>query len=266
MKTTVLMYHDVIRGGDSDASGFRGAGPARYKLEWSHFVDHLDELERTMRRAPETAEDLLAGRADAGSWSLTFDDGGWSALGIGEELAKRGWRGHFFVGTDFVATPGFLTAEAIRALSSMNQLIGSHSCSHPARMSSLSPAELRGEWSRSIEVLSEILDRRVSIASVPGGYYSKEVARAAAAAGIEALYTSEPVRTVRSTDGCLVVGRYPVLRGASSRRVVAVACGSRLPWLRRRAVWRGGKVLKRIGGENYLKVRAAVFARRRARA
>ena len=39
---------------------------------------------------------------------ITFDDGGASALAAGEELARRSWRGHFFIATDLVGRPGYL--------------------------------------------------------------------------------------------------------------------------------------------------------------
>ena len=262
LKSTVLMYHDVVEPGGSDASGFPGAGPARYKLEWKEFLEHLDALERVTTRGPDTVEALIERRTDPGSWSLTFDDGGSSALRIGEQLAGRGWRGHFFVTTDFIGTPGFLTAGEIERLSEMGHVIGSHSCSHPRRMSSCSPSQLLHEWSSSVDVLSEIVGRRVSAASLPGGYYASSIAKAAHAAGITVLYTSEPERTARSSDGCLVIGRYPVLHGMPPARVADVVLGRRLPWLRRRASWGAAKVAKAVGGELYPKARAALLERR----
>ena len=263
VKSSVLMYHDVVRG-DSDASGFPGAGPARYKLEWERFVEHLQALERATPGVPDTVETFLERCAGPGSWSLTFDDGGSSALGIGEELARRRWRAHFFVTTDFIGDPGFLTPGDVRNLSDMGHVIGSHSCSHPTRMSACSPTELRDEWGRSVEVLSELVGRQVTTASVPGGYFASGVATAAAAVGISALYTSEPVRAVRSTNGCLVIGRYAALRGTPASTVVDVALGRPLPWLRRRATWDAAKLAKAIGGELYPKARRAWLARRDA--
>lgn len=260
LKTTVLMYHDVIRGGDPDASGFPGSAAARYKLGWEQFIEHLD-LFATTARQPGTVDLLVGGRALAGSWSLTFDDGGASAFDVGEELARRGWQGQFFISTDFIGRRAFLAPEGIRALSGMGHVIGSHSCSHPSRMSSRSSTDLLDEWRRSVELLSELVGQRVSVASVPGGYYSKAVARAAAAAGIEALYTSEPVRAVRSIEECLVIGRYAMVRGVSARTAADVLAGRRLPWLRRQAAWNVRKAAKAAGGGTYPRVRAALLAR-----
>src|SRR5256885_8018335 len=48
---------------------------------------------------PELVTDLEIDRP-ARHVLLTFDDGGRSAVHIGDELAARGWKGHFFIVTD----------------------------------------------------------------------------------------------------------------------------------------------------------------------
>src|SRR5436189_253666 len=84
-----------------------------------------------------------------------------------------------------------LTAPQIRDLHKKGHVIGSHSCSHPPRISSLSPGAIFEEWSKSIQQLSEITGEPVWTASVPAGYYSSRVGKAAAEAGIRALFHSE---------------------------------------------------------------------------
>jgi saccharopine dehydrogenase-like NADP-dependent oxidoreductase len=59
-------------------------------------------------------------------------------------------------------------------------------------MSKLSWAELLREWKESCAKLSDILQEPVVTASVADGYYSRKVGKAAAAAGIQVLFTSEP--------------------------------------------------------------------------
>lgn len=262
MKTSILLYHDVIRGGDPHASGFPGATAARYKVDWGAFVEHLDALERVTAGPPDVIDDLLAGRAAGKSWSITFDDGGSSALAAGEELARRSWRGHFFCVSDLVGRSGFIGVEEITALRRMGHVIGSHSRSHPARISALPWPDLVQEWRASAERLGALLGEPVLSAAVPGGYYSPVVARAAAAAGVTALVTSEPVRRARSVDGCLVVGRHAVRRTTPAATVAQAAAGRRKPWLRQRAAWSVAKAAKAVGGESYVKARAALLARR----
>jgi len=51
-------------------------------------------------------------------------------------------------------------------------------------MARCSWAQLQDEWSRSTSVLADIVGHPVTLASIPGGDYGDNVARAAAAAGI----------------------------------------------------------------------------------
>jgi peptidoglycan/xylan/chitin deacetylase (PgdA/CDA1 family) len=260
MKLQTLMYHDVVEHGRFDASGFPGAGPARYKLGWSAFVDQLDRIGELTGQPPATAEDILAGRA-AGRWAITVDDGGESSLRMGQELSRRGWSGMFFVTTGRIGEPAFLAPEAIRELRSMGHELGSHSRSHPPRLSACSPAQILDEWRSSAADLADLLGSPVTTASVPGGYHSRRVVEAAEIAGIRILCTSEPVRTVRRADGCLVLGRFAVHRGVPPQ-TVAAASRDATPWLRQRAGWTARKAAKAVGGEAYIKARAAVLARR----
>jgi peptidoglycan/xylan/chitin deacetylase (PgdA/CDA1 family) len=255
VRTHALMYHDVVSD-DPDSSGFPGHGPASFKLRWEAFTAHLDGIEEEVVAAPALADDLLAAQANARSWSLTFDDGGSSALAVGEELARRGWRAHFFIVTSLIGQRGFVDGSAVGELRSMGHLIGSHSATHPKRMSSLSTAGLREEWRTSVGALSDLLGEQVRIASVPGGFYSGSVADAAADAGILALFTSEPVRTPRRVGACLVVGRLSVRRDTSSDEVARAASGARGPWLRQFAGWNLRKPLKVILGGRYEQVYA----------
>jgi Polysaccharide deacetylase len=247
-RSHALMYHDVVSG-DSDTSGFRGPEAARYKLSWKAFVSHLDAIGQSTDAPPLIIDELAC--AEPIFWSLTFDDGGASMLAVGEELARRSWRGHFFVATNLIGDPGFLDGPAIRELRQMGHMIGSHSVSHPRRMSSLPQDELRKEWQLSVAELSELLDERVHIASVPGGYYAKRVAEEAFKAGITTLFTSEPVRKLRWVRECLVIGRLSLLRSTSDREAAMAAAGHSSPWRRRYLGWNLRKPLKAIAGNRY---------------
>jgi peptidoglycan/xylan/chitin deacetylase (PgdA/CDA1 family) len=261
MKAITLLYHDVVEPGQDDASGFTGGSARRYKLEWPEFERHLRAVGATAS-PPIGVEDVLAGRSADQPLLLTFDDGGASARRIGEALAERGWRGHFLIPTDFLGRPGFLGRDDLLALADQGHVIGSHSCSHPDRMSACTYRRLLEEWTRSVALLAETLDAQVTVASVPGGYYSRRVARAASAAGIRALFTSEPVVRVRNVDGCAVFGRYSIIKGTSPRAAAQIACGR--PWLRARqsAGWNTRKLVKAVGGQTYVRSRNRLLNRR----
>lgn len=235
MSTPVLMYHDVVD--DADGSGFPGKHAGLYKLRRASFEKHL-----------------LAIRAAAPDTILTFDDGGVSFHStIGGMLEQYGWRGHFFITTDWIGQPGFCDCAQIRDLAGRGHIIGSHSCSHPPRMSALSPEEIEAEWRRSREALEEIIGVPVSTASVPGGYYSSTVAAAAARAGIRTLYTSEPTTRATRLDNCLILGRYAIQRDDSASKAAALAAGRWVPRAQQFVWWKTKKAMKYLGGDLYLR-------------
>jgi len=254
-----LMYHDVLSATHSP-SGRSGSGPDRYKLSWSLFLEHLERIEGAVAAAPIAVEHFGEATPPQ-SWALTFDDGGASALEVGEELARRGWRAYFFVTTGLVGTGGFVDAEAIRAVRGLGHVVGSHSVTHPDRMAALSASELDREWRGSVEALSDILGEEVRSASVPGGHYRRPVALAAARAGIATLFTSEPVRTARRVGSCLVLGRYSIRADTSAEVAAHVAAGHDGPWLRQYVAWNLKKPAKMLAAEPYDVIRRTVLAR-----
>lgn len=265
MMTSVvsIMYHDVVAAAaDPDASGFPGADAATYKLERKQFAEHLQAISERVPHGPIVIPELASWTGASAPLLITFDDGGISAYQpIADLLEARNWRGHFFVTTDYIDTPTFLNREQVRELHRRGHVIGSHSCSHPLRMSRCGWNELVQEWRASVEVLSDILDARVEVASVPGGHYSRKVAEAASLAGIKTLFTSEPTTGVERVGDCLVLGRYAIQRWTSTETAAALASNRIAPRLRQLLLWNAKKATKKLGGEYYLRVRKSLLAK-----
>jgi peptidoglycan/xylan/chitin deacetylase (PgdA/CDA1 family) len=254
------MYHDVVEAGRETSSGFRGSGAARYKLRPRAFRQHLDALARALTATPRTAAEFLADPPTP-SVLLTFDDGGSSAAElIADLLDERGWRGHFLVATDFMNTASFVSTQQVRLLHHRGHVIGSHSCSHPDRMACCPWEQLVYEWSRSCAILGDILGEPVTVASVPGGSYSRRVAEAASLAGIRVLFTSEPKTGVRQVNKCCVVGRYTIYEGTTAAAAAAIV--SRQPWRRlsQTVTWNVKKAAKAVGGRGYLVLRKRLLS------
>src|SRR5215468_8247518 len=207
-----LMYHDVVDHATHQMSGFGGADAALYKLEPDQFERHLAAISMAVSDGPILATDLMSNEAAPGKpWMITFDDGGASSYApIADRLEMIGWRAHFFITTDYIGAPAFMSREQIRDLHRRGHIIGSHSRSHPLRFAARPHAEMMREWSESVSALSELLGARVRIASVPGGQYSRRVAEAAADTRIEILFTSEPTTRCARVRNCLVIGRYAI--------------------------------------------------------
>ncbi|MBV9083071.1 MAG: polysaccharide deacetylase family protein [Acidobacteriaceae bacterium] len=236
-----LLYHDIVQAGAFSTSGFPGADAGLYKLEEPAFRAHLD---------------AIAARGIRPSARLfTFDDGGASALRAAAVLQERGWRGYFFIATDYIGRPGFLDTAQIRSLAAGGHIIGSHTCSHPLRMSALSHSALLREWSVSRGILSDIVGQPASAASVPGGYYSRLVAETAADTGFTELFTSEPVSRVDRVNGMRVFGRYSVQQHSPAATVGAIAAGAVVPRLQQYVYWNAKKLIKRVGGQYWLHFR-----------
>src|SRR4051794_27114292 len=130
MPVVSLLFHDVFAT-DPRESGFQSPAADRYKLSVAEFDAQLDNL--ASLRIPDPR--------------LTFDDGGVSYYThAADRLEGHGWRGHCFITTDCIGRPGFLTVAQARELDRRGHIIGSHTASHPARISTLPAAAIRAEW------------------------------------------------------------------------------------------------------------------------
>jgi peptidoglycan/xylan/chitin deacetylase (PgdA/CDA1 family) len=261
-----LMYHDAIEGGMNESSGFSWPDAALYKLEAGHFDQHMQAIASVCQRPILISELLSASAKPPGLWMITFDDGGVSAYAhIAGKLEELGWRGHFFIATDYIGAAGFMDRTQIRELRRRGHAIGSHSCSHPLRMASCGWRQIEREWSASVNLLSDLLGEQVDLASIPGGQYSRQVAEAAAQAGVRALFTSEPTIECEEFAGCLTLGRYATKRWTSAETAAAIASGKIVPRAKQTLLWQAKKMTKAFGGEYYLKFREALARRRPSR-
>jgi peptidoglycan/xylan/chitin deacetylase (PgdA/CDA1 family) len=214
-----LGYHDVT---DHPAeSGFQRDGALPFKLSPETFRAHLDQI------AARGMTPGLVSRIDFSRpgrhLMLTFDDGGKSALEIGEELCRRGWRGHFFISTALVGRKTFLTALEIRELRRAGHVIGSHSHSHPDIYRELPWEQMVIEWRQSADILAQILGEPCTAAAIPGGEISNAVIRSAAVAGIRHLFTSEPWLQPRIVAGTLVLGRFCAKNSTTAEEIGRLA-------------------------------------------
>lgn len=256
MKQITLLYHDVIEGGHHQQSGFPDPAAERYKLERGAFVEHLRAIDLVLQTPPITIEQLNNVPKQPIPFTIGFDDGGISsATIIAEELGRLNWKGHFFITTDWIGKPGFVSESQIRELDAAGHRIGSHTCSHPNPMAACSETQLLDEWKRSTDRLADILGHTVDVASIPGGAYGKNVARTAAQAGIRWLFTSEPLRKSWQIDGCTLLGRYGIECEDSPQKAAAFAAEDWKTCASEWAIWNTKKTIKRLAGPLFYKLR-----------
>lgn len=260
MRTLSLLYHDVVRPGAFDESGFPGPAAGTYKLPVEEFERHVAAVVAAARSAPGTVLDRQAATRATPLVLFTFDDGGRSAYEPTASILERfGCRGHFFVTTERIDTPGFLRRQEIRELHARGHVIGSHSVTHPTRMAACGREQLLREWRESVATLSAIVGERVLTASVPGGYYARRVAETAAEAGIELLFTSEPTTRSARVGACLVLGRFSLRTSSRASLAASLARGDLVPRARQWLFWNGKKLAKAVGGRAYLRARSLVL-------
>lgn len=209
------LYHEVTD--DPSSTGFQGSGALPYKHGVAEFAQNLDAIAKsglTPVLAPEV--DLASERTQL---VMTFDDGGKSAMHISRELDRLGWKGHFFVTTDQIDSPRFVSRDDIRSIHDRGHIVGAHSHTHPVPFYSQTRQRLLSEWRTSTEILSSIIGQPVVTASVPGGDLDDVVQETAAEAGIRYLFTSEPTFTPWESGGVINFGRVYPLVGTPVRRV-----------------------------------------------
>lgn len=201
-----FMYHEVAN--DPTRTGFQRPGAREYTLTRRAFTDHLDAIQAgPLVPALVTQANLFVPQKYL---MLTFDDGGISALQIGDELTRRGWRAHFFICTGRIGEKTFVDPAGIRALRAQGHCIGTHSHTHPDIFRDLTRRQMLDEWRISRGILEQITGEPCLAGSVPGGDISQTTLEAAAESGLKYLFTSEPWLRPIDVNGCWIMGRYIV--------------------------------------------------------
>lgn len=235
-----LMYHEVTD--DPASTGFQRASARQYAHSCDAFRDHLQRIAARSLK-PRLVVDLDFDRPDR-HLLLTFDDGGKSALFVADELARRGWLGHFFVVTSRIGERTFLDPFEIRWLRSCGHQIGSHSHTHPDIFRDQPRDRMLREWRDSAAILEDVLGERVTAASVPGGDLSTYVLETASEAGFRYLFTSEPWFTPQRLGDCWIIGRVCLKAGMAPQTIEALA---QFRGWRRAQLMRGLKAVVRRG-------------------
>lgn len=207
-----LMYHDIYNR-DVCESGFQNSTALKYKISLVEFEEQVRSI----------SEYLKQRKLSSSTVRFTFDDGGESFLKEAAPiLEKYGFRGLFFISTGYIGTKGFLDASQIKELVNRGHIVGSHSHSHPERMSAMSAEQIKDEWTISQMLLTEVLGYTPNTASIPNGYSSPAVLKAMTQANIFEIYTSCPSAKVHKHGDYTVRGRFSVTTEMNTKQVLAI--------------------------------------------
>ena len=156
------MFHDVLP--RTDASG---GGAERFAVPLDAFESLLDLRVETRREGVSLSRALAA--PSARRVALTFDDGTRSHFDHAvPALRARGMSATFFVTTDWIGRPGYMTWNELRQLVAWGMSVQSHSRTH-AFLSTLDEASLREELAGSKRVLDAELGQDTDQIALPGG-------------------------------------------------------------------------------------------------
>ena len=123
---------------------------------------------------------------------LTFDDGYVDNYEVAAPiLEKYGFPATFYIITDKVGTPEYMTWDQVTDLDRQGMDIGSHTATHPD-LTTLSAANLRRELSGSADTLKAQLGHPVYWLCYPAGKYDDDVLDYAREAGYLLATTTDP--------------------------------------------------------------------------
>lgn len=236
-----LLIHEVTD--NPNDSGLVRKSALPYKHSIAQFRNYLNLLEKYKESItnPSTQKWLHNYK----SISITFDDGGISNRKSAQMLDEIGVKGIFFIVTDRIGTPGFMGEDDIRQLHQSGHIIGSHSHTHPNVFKSLTEAEMLFQWSKSKEILENILGEKVSICSIPGGDASILAYQTALASGYSILFDSEPIDVLRNYHELAIYGRLCLKTSHSNNDLESWLNGDGIKKYQR--IWNTKKFLKRAG-------------------
>lgn len=263
------MYHALWQGG-ADATGvaaqwesdpqLRDPGARRYALDDRMFRLHMSAIVRAGGVVPQRWDDMNAPDPSA-RVVITFDDGHRS----NHELALPILREHslsamFFITTDWIGAPGFMTIEELRAMRQEGMLLGTHGCTH-RYFADLDSAELRREMRDSKEKLESILSEHVPAVALPGGRLHPETRRIAQELGYRHVFTSQ-IGLAKADGDPLAWPRVPVQTSHDQAWLTRLLNGDsgEIERMARSARWRD--LAKRLLGNTlYDRLRGRLLAR-----
>lgn len=123
---------------------------------------------------------------------LTFDDGNDTDAALAlPALSRAGMTAAFFIPTDRIGTPGYVSETDILALHAAGMEIGSHGCAHLDWLGA-SDADIAADVVRSIERLAGIVKAPVRAVAIPYGQCDRRVLAVLRKLGIGQVHSSFP--------------------------------------------------------------------------
>jgi peptidoglycan/xylan/chitin deacetylase (PgdA/CDA1 family) len=150
---------------------------------------HVPEQEKPYWISEATFAEVVSLARDA-EVQLTIDDGNSTDVEIAmPALLTAGIKAMFFIPSDRIGTPHYVSEHDIQTLHDAGMEIGSHGCAH-VRWTEVPDEAIAADVRRSTERLAEIIGEPVRTVAVPYGACDRRVFGVLHALGITRVYTS----------------------------------------------------------------------------
>ena len=236
-----VMLHDFE---ESIRRGMQTGKNSRYLLKMSSFKEAIH-----LAISEGVQFDLISQHTEIGNKvRITQDDGGGSSLLLADFLSTLGIRCTFFIATDYIGKPNFLTSSEIRSLRSLGHIVGSHSHSHPNPFCLLDGHQIDYEVQQSQRILEDILMEKIDKFSIPGGESRSDTFKALSNPkyALREVYTSIPHRgVIESISNTEFHGRFCIERYHSTRKILRVIEGK--SWRINKIIYLASRLRREIG-------------------
>jgi peptidoglycan/xylan/chitin deacetylase (PgdA/CDA1 family) len=193
-KIPILLYHALFEG---------KANAEKYAIATDTFEQHINYLS-------EEGFESISFNAFLDGFQphprkkyimITFDDGNYSDYSSAFPILKKyGFVATFFVTVGRIGTRDYLDWDHLKEMIDGDMFIQSHSLNH-LFLSDLSKDNLHKELTESRKILEDKLSLTVHFISLPGGFYSQRVLKAAQGGGYKGVVTSGPGLNVLGGEG-----------------------------------------------------------------
>lgn len=189
---------------------------------------------------------------------LTFDDGfssDWEI--VFSMLIKHGASATFFVVTDWLGKPGYLTKDQVREMYINGMQIGSHSHTHQD-FRKLDTKAVAYELIYSKQILEDVIENEISTFSFPFGYTSPNLVKMVLQAGYKYCCTSQH-GILKKTD--IVIPRNSINSTMSEddiRKIIEAGFLTRFNWVIEDSV---KSYIKKYFGNYYLIIREMIIGK-----
>ncbi len=257
-----LMYHDISRKDTNSLNSASNDLETKYVLSFEKFEHQIKELSllTNPKHIVNDALDFSENEKD-NPVLITFDDGKSSNIDAAAILESYGFRGYFFIIASRVGKMGYMSKEEILSLWQRGHIIGTHSLTHPPKISELEYKDILHEWQESTHILSSIIGDKIRAAAVPGGFCSKYVIQAAEECGISILFNSEPVTLIDRYKNISILGRYNINSSDKDNSVLNLVRSKGFEKQKRFLSWNLKKLIKKVLGKYFLPLKHLIMPR-----